>query len=98
MISSSVYHPWFYPSVVSRATFVSARCGRRRSSPSRSHSPVANTSRLHLIGIDARCPPGRIHAFVCLFLAVVIDVKQIERVDMAGDVPEQSQADVDEQI
>jgi len=57
---------------------------------------VATT--LHVVAVNARCASSDDAALSCLFLAIVVDVLDVEGVDVTRDVPQYRQADVDEEI
>lgn len=69
-------------------------CGRG----SNSAVACAYVARLHPLAIDSRGPARFEPVFARLLLPVKVDVFHVKGVDVAGDVPEQRQADVDEEV
>jgi hypothetical protein len=59
---------------------------------------VAATARLHALAVDTRGPFCGKAALTSLLAAIVVDVFEVERVDVAGKVAKNGQADVDQQI
>lgn len=59
---------------------------------------VALSASLNIVGVDARSPGSRIATLIGLLATVVVDVLEIESVDVARDISEDGQANVDKQI
>lgn len=59
---------------------------------------VALAAGLHIVRVHARRRPGGVAALVRLLPAVKVDVLEVKRVQVARDVAEQGQADVDKQV
>lgn len=68
------------------------------SSPRRTHRPIPLPSSLHVIAVHAGRRPVSEVPFGSLLLAVVVDIDDIERVDVAGQEGEDGQADIDEEV
>ena len=61
-------------------------------------STVALSASLNIVGVDARSPGSRVATLIGLLATVVVDVLEIESVDVARDISEDGQANVDKQI
>jgi hypothetical protein len=66
--------------------------------PRRSHTAISLPSSLHVIAVNTRRRSVVVKALASLLLLVVIDVFYIESMDMAREVTEQREADVDEEV
>lgn len=64
----------------------------------RGNSSIALAAGLDVVRVDARRTVGREASLVRLLAAVVVDVLKVEGVDMAGNVPEDREADIDKQV
>lgn len=71
----------------------------RASSASRLRNrAVTPTPILHIVGIDARRATGRQPTLTSLLTAIVVNVLEVEGVYVAGDIAQDGQTDVDEQV
>lgn len=62
------------------------------------NSAVSLAASLHIVRVHARCRPGGVAALVRLLSTVKVDVLEVKGVQVAWDVSEKGQADVDEQV
>ncbi len=62
------------------------------------NSAVSLAASLHIVRVYTRCWPGGVAALVRLLSAVKVDVLEVKGVQVARDVSENGQADVDEQV
>jgi hypothetical protein len=63
-----------------------------------SDRPVASASRLDVLRVNTRRPPRGKASLVGLLATIEVDPFNIEGMDMSGNVAEDCQADVDEEI
>lgn len=59
---------------------------------------VSLAASLHIVRVHTRCRPGGVAALVRLLAAVKVDVLEVKGVQVARDVSEKGQADVDKQV
>jgi len=62
------------------------------------HGAVSASTILHAIAVDTRCRPAVVDASACFVTALVVDVLDVEGMDVAGEVAQDSEQDVNEQI
>lgn len=59
---------------------------------------ISLAASLHIVRVHTRCRPGGVAALVRLLSAVKVDVLEVKGVQVARDVSEKGQADVDKQV
>nr|POE87362.1 hypothetical protein CFP56_29951 [Quercus suber] len=90
-------HVWTanLPSVIVRQALLEGTSSRLRRP---AHRPITRAARLDILAVHAGSRPLLYKTLLRLLAAVEVDVLDVEGVDVAGEVAQHSETDVDEQV